>query len=86
MKFTAAIAGALALAACAPAAAPAVTDAAAMPPTLFVANKRGNTLSKVDLATGEEVKRLPSCTNPSRHCLAQEWADLRDGRGAAGDR
>lgn len=35
-----------------------------MPPTLFAANKRGNTLSKVDLITGEEVLRLPSCTNP----------------------
>lgn len=35
-----------------------------MPPTLFVAAKRGNTLSKVDLATGKEVLRLPSCTNP----------------------
>ncbi len=33
-------------------------------PTLFVANKRGNTLSKIDLETGEEVLRLPSCTNP----------------------
>lgn len=32
--------------------------------TLFVANKRGNTLSKIDLATGEEVLRLESCTNP----------------------
>ena len=32
--------------------------------TLFVANKRGNTLSKIDLATGEEVLRKPSCTNP----------------------
>ncbi|QFT78133.1 YncE family protein [Erythrobacter sp. THAF29] len=32
--------------------------------TLFVANKRGNTLSKIDLATGEEVLRLDSCTNP----------------------
>jgi YVTN family beta-propeller protein len=46
--------------------------AAATPPALagepegalFVAGKRGNTLSKVDLATGEEVLRLPSCTNP----------------------
>ncbi len=33
-------------------------------PTLFVANKRGNTLSKIDLETGEEVQRLPSCINP----------------------
>ncbi|MEP3051531.1 MAG: YncE family protein [Erythrobacter sp.] len=32
--------------------------------TLFVANKRGNTLSKIDLASGEEIKRLDSCTNP----------------------
>lgn len=33
-------------------------------PTLFVANKRGNTLSKIDLETGKEVLRLDSCTNP----------------------
>lgn len=32
--------------------------------TLFVANKRGNTLSKIDLASGEEVLRRDSCTNP----------------------
>lgn len=31
---------------------------------LFVAGKRGNTLSKVDLATGAEVLQVPSCTNP----------------------
>jgi YVTN family beta-propeller protein len=52
------------LAGCAPAAAPQSTGAKAMAPTLFVAAKRGNTLSKVDLATGKEVLRLPSCTNP----------------------
>lgn len=41
-------------------------DEAAWPlkPTLFVANKFGNTLSKIDLQTGEEVLRLDSCTNP----------------------
>jgi YVTN family beta-propeller protein len=50
--------------ACAPMDAPATNTAQAMPPTLFVAAKRGNTLSKVDLATGKEVLRLPSCTNP----------------------
>lgn len=43
-------------------------------PTLFVANKRGNTLSKVDLETGEEVLRLESCTNP------HELATSPDGR------
>lgn len=38
----------------------------ASPPegALFVANKREDTLSKVDLATGEEVKRVESCSNP----------------------
>jgi YVTN family beta-propeller protein len=52
------------LAACAPMEAPAGSAPTAMAPTLFVAAKRGNTLSKVDLATGKEVLRLPSCTNP----------------------
>ncbi|MFU7528255.1 beta-propeller fold lactonase family protein [Qipengyuania sp. ASV99] len=32
--------------------------------TLFVANKRGDTLSKVDLETGEVVLQRESCTNP----------------------
>ncbi|RGP40401.1 Non-specific serine/threonine protein kinase [Altererythrobacter insulae] len=44
-----------------------VTDpqvASSVSGTLFVANKFGNTLSKVDLATGQEVLRLDSCTNP----------------------
>ena len=52
------------LAACAPMAGPESAGAETMAPTLFVAAKRGNTLSKVDLATGKEVLRLPSCTNP----------------------
>jgi YVTN family beta-propeller protein len=51
------------LAACAPMAGPESAGAETMAPTLFVAAKRGNTLSKVDLATGKEVLR-PSCTNP----------------------
>ncbi len=37
---------------------------------LFVANKRGNTLSKIDLATGEEVLRKDSCTNPHELAMA----------------
>jgi YVTN family beta-propeller protein len=45
-------------------AGPEDAGAGAMAPTLFVAAKRGNTLSKVDLATGKEVLRVPSCTNP----------------------
>lgn len=61
----------VALAACAPVAAPGGTGAA-MPPTLFVAAKRGNTLSKVDLATGKELLRLPSCTNPHELATAPD--------------
>ncbi len=65
------------LTACAPVAAPGGEGAGAMPPTLFVAAKRGNTLSKVDLATGRELLRLPSCTNP------HELATSPDGRHVA---
>lgn len=67
MHFGGGIIGAgavIALAACAPVEAPEPGSAAVMPSTLFVAAKRGNTLSKIDLTTGEEVLRLPSCTNP----------------------
>ncbi|QIG55241.1 hypothetical protein G6N82_14765 [Altererythrobacter sp. BO-6] len=32
--------------------------------SLFVANKRGNSLSLIDLATGEETNRVDSCANP----------------------
>lgn len=53
----------IALAACAPVDVP-VAEGATMAPSLFVAAKRGNTLSKLDLATGRELLRLPSCTNP----------------------
>jgi len=63
-RLSAAGLAALLLAGCAPMDSPASVDAGAMAPTLFVAAKRGNTLSKVDLATGKEVLRLPSCTNP----------------------
>ncbi len=69
--------GTLALAACAPVGLPESGSGAAMPPMLFVAAKRGNTLSKVDLATGKEVLRMPSCTNP------HELATSPDGRHVA---
>ena len=46
-------------------------------PTLFVANKFGNTLSKIDLETGQEVLRLDSCTNP------HELATSPDGKHVA---
>ncbi|BDI61360.1 beta-propeller fold lactonase family protein [Qipengyuania nanhaisediminis] len=56
---------------------PAPTASAEVTGTLFVANKRGNTLSKIDLATGEEVLRRESCTNP------HELATSPDGRHVA---
>ena len=45
--------------------------------SLFVANKFGNTLSKVDLKSGEEVLRRESCTNP------HELATSPDGKHVA---
>ena len=47
------------------------------PSTLFVANKFGNTLSRIDLASGEEVQRVPACENP------HELATSPDGRHVA---
>lgn len=79
MRLIAALPGAFAvmLAGCVSSPAPEQAGAAPMPAALFVAAKRGNTLSKVDLATGEEVLRLPSCTNP------HELATSPDGRHVA---
>ncbi|GAA4039846.1 YncE family protein [Parerythrobacter jejuensis] len=58
-----------ALFACSPAAAdlpppPVVANADMAGQALFVTNKGEDTLSKVDLATGAEVKRVDSCTTP----------------------
>ena len=57
---------ALLAAACAPASerAPAAASDASVSGALFVAGKFGNTLAKVDLASGEEVARVASCANP----------------------
>ncbi len=65
---------ALALCACAPiageeAGAPAQSDAQSGAESdavgaLFVAGKFGNTLARIDLATGEETARVDSCANP----------------------
>ncbi|MDP4539607.1 beta-propeller fold lactonase family protein [Qipengyuania sp. DY56-A-20] len=69
---------ALGLAACAPIAAdaPTVADAAAQGGTLFVANKFGNTLTKIDLATGETVLEVPSCTNPHELATSPDGAHV----------
>ena len=53
------------LAACAPAGGPMPPASSAdVAGALFVAGKFGNTLAKVDLATGDEVLRVESCANP----------------------
>ena len=59
----------LILLACSPAAesvasAEPTPDPALEGQALFVAGKFGNTLARVDLATGEETARVDSCTNP----------------------
>ncbi|WP_271078109.1 beta-propeller fold lactonase family protein [Aurantiacibacter sp. MUD61] len=41
-----------------------VTPAHGSDGTLFVANKRGASLSRIDLATGEETHRADTCENP----------------------
>lgn len=59
---------ALGLVACEPVDRPvegrAMASSAPLEGSVFVANKRGNTLSLIDLASGAEVKRVDSCTNP----------------------
>ncbi|RXZ63917.1 beta-propeller fold lactonase family protein [Pelagerythrobacter rhizovicinus] len=55
----------LAAAACAPVAGePVAGPASGGEAALFVANKFGNSLSKIDLASGEEVARVDSCADP----------------------
>jgi DNA-binding beta-propeller fold protein YncE len=77
-QLAAAALAAATLAACAPATPPRpAAGAAANAPALFVANKRGNTLTKVNLATGKTVLERESCTNP------HELATSPDGRHVA---
>jgi len=70
--------GAIALIACSPAANGEDDNPVASPELegqyLFVANKRGNTLSKIDLASGEEVKRVESCANPHELATSPDGA------------
>ena len=63
-----------ALAACAPIAveAPGVPGEAA----LFVAGKFGNTLTKLDLASGAEVARVASCANPHELATSPDGAHV----------
>lgn len=68
--------GVLTLGACAPGevagGAPVAQGSAQTSGTLFVANKFGNTISKIDLASGEEVLRKDSCTNPHELATAPD--------------
>lgn len=64
---------ALALAGCATTAVPDTAPAGA----LFVAGKFGNTLARIDLATGRETARVDTCANP------HELAVSPDGRHVA---
>lgn len=54
-------------AAAAPASSPAPGDAA-----VFVANKRGNTLTRIDFATGQKTAEVPSCANPHELAVAPD--------------
>ena len=67
-RFGLALLATLSLGACAPGEGAGIARMAQVPSdpggTLFVANKFGNTLSKIDLRSGEEVMRLDSCANP----------------------
>lgn len=65
------------LAACASAAdqSPPAQGASGSDGTLFVANKRGASLSRIDLATGKETHRAQTCENP--HELTVSPDDMR---------
>jgi YVTN family beta-propeller protein len=82
VRLTAALAFASLIAACTPVSEVASESVAASTSdlkkaALFVANKRGNSLSKIDLKTGEEITRVDSCTSP------HELATSPDGKHVA---
>ena len=71
--FALASAAASLLAACAPVAVDAPSRAVGNPDgTLFVAAKRGASLSRIDLATGEETHRADTCENPHELTLSPD--------------
>ncbi|OBX18438.1 hypothetical protein A9995_10675 [Erythrobacter sp. QSSC1-22B] len=81
MRIISTLAIALGLAACAPigqplAEAPAASGVDGQTGSLFVANKFGNTLTKIDLASGEEVVSVPSCTNPHELATSPDGAHV----------
>ncbi len=44
--------------------------------TLLVTNKRGNDMSVVDLLSGQEVRRVPTCTNPHELAVSPDNAHV----------
>ena len=52
------------------------SDAALKGARLIVANKRGNDLSVIDLETGEERARVPTCTNPHELATSPDSAHI----------
>lgn len=71
--LTAAIAVA-ALPACGASAEPVPSDD--VTGTMFVANKRGASLSRIDLATGEETHRAETCENPHELTVSPDSAHV----------
>lgn len=51
-------------------------DAGNADAALFVAGKFGNTLSRIDLASGRETARVPSCANPHELATSPEGAHV----------
>ena len=51
---------------------PEASASAQVQGSLFVGNKREDTLSKIDLASGEEVMRVPTCDDPHELSVSPE--------------
>ncbi|MDC0887003.1 YncE family protein [Altererythrobacter sp.] len=83
VRYLALVSAAFALA-CTPAAADlpppeVVADEALAGQVLFVTNKGEDTLSKVDLGTGEEVQRVDSCSKPHELAVSPDGAHVAVG-------
>lgn len=75
MRLSVFLSGAALLASCAPAAVktpPRLMEGGA----LFVAGKFGNTLSRIDLATGRETSRVETCANPHELAVSPDGAHV----------
>lgn len=75
MKAALALIAALSIGACATVEA-GTSKAAAPDGALFVAGKFGNTLSRIDLATGRQTARVDSCANPHELATSPDGAHV----------